>query len=39
PAFYQSEGSEVARVNERLMDLEAELTTLYARWESLEARR
>ncbi|NCA68743.1 MAG: ATP-binding cassette domain-containing protein, partial [Sphingobacteriia bacterium] len=26
-AFYQSEGYEVARVNERLMDLEAELTT------------
>jgi len=36
PEFYKSAGSEVARLNARLPELEAELAAAYARWEELE---
>jgi ABC transport system ATP-binding/permease protein len=38
PALYQVAGDEVAAVNARLQELEAELASAYARWEALEAR-
>jgi ATP-binding cassette subfamily F protein uup len=36
PEFYKSAGSEVARLNARLPELEGELSAAYARWEALE---
>ncbi|HSR26237.1 MAG TPA: ATP-binding cassette domain-containing protein, partial [Candidatus Eisenbacteria bacterium] len=36
PEFYKSAGPEVARLNARLPELEAELAAAYARWEELE---
>jgi ATP-binding cassette subfamily F protein uup len=36
PEFYKSAGSEVARLNARLPELETELAMAYARWEELE---
>ena len=37
PAFYQDAGDEVAKVNKRLGELEAELETIYERWSELDA--
>jgi ATP-binding cassette subfamily F protein uup len=37
PEFYKSAGAEVARINGRLAQLEAELVEAYERWEELEA--
>ncbi len=37
PDFYQQQGNEVAKANDRLVQLEAELSTVYQRWEALEA--
>ncbi len=37
PEFYKSAGAEVARLNERLAELEKELAAVYARWEELES--
>jgi ABC transport system ATP-binding/permease protein len=37
PEFYKSAGTEVARINGRLTDLEQELVEAYGRWEELEA--
>jgi len=37
PDFYKSAGAEVARINGRLAELEAELADAYGRWEELEA--
>jgi ATP-binding cassette subfamily F protein uup len=39
PEFYRSAGSEVALMNSRLAEIEAELETILARWEELEAKR
>ncbi|MDK9716675.1 MAG: ATP-binding cassette domain-containing protein [Trichlorobacter sp.] len=39
PEFYKNAGPEVARLNNRLEELDAELITAYARWEELEALR
>ncbi|QOX80462.1 ATP-binding cassette domain-containing protein [Trichlorobacter lovleyi] len=39
PEFYKSAGAEVARLNSRLEELEAELLAAYERWEELEALR
>jgi ATP-binding cassette subfamily F protein uup len=36
PEFYKGAGSEVARLNARLPEVEEELTLAYARWEELE---
>ena len=36
PALYQGNGSEVAAAQARLVEVEAELTRSYARWEALE---
>jgi ABC transport system ATP-binding/permease protein len=36
PEFYRSAGSEVARLNARLEQLESELETAFCRWEELE---
>ncbi|MBK1646385.1 ABC transporter ATP-binding protein [Thiocapsa imhoffii] len=38
PAFYQAGGDAVAAMRLQLQTLEAELETVYARWEDLEAR-
>ena len=37
PEFYRTSGSQVAQVNTRLEQLEAELATVYERWEELDA--
>lgn len=37
PSFYQDPGDEVAKVNKRLGELEAELETIYERWSELDA--
>ncbi len=37
PEFYKNAGSEVARLNTRLPELEDELAATYARWEELDA--
>jgi hypothetical protein len=37
PAWYEKPGF-VAKARERLAEIEAELTTCFARWEELEAR-
>lgn len=37
PDFYKNAGSEVARLNARLEELDAQLLAAYARWEELEA--
>ena len=37
PSFYQDAGDEVAQVNKRLGELEAELETIYDRWSELDA--
>ena len=39
PEFYKNAGPEVARLNSRLEELDAELLAAYARWEELEALR
>ena len=39
PALYQGDGSAVAAAKGRLAELESELASAYARWESLEERR
>ena len=39
PEFYKDAGPEVARLNSRLEELDAELLTSYGRWEALEALR
>ena len=39
PGFYKSSGSEVASLNSRLEELDAELLAAYERWEELEAIR
>ena len=39
PEFYKNAGPEVARLNSRLEELDAELLASYARWEELEALR
>jgi len=39
PEFYKNAGAEVARLNSRLEELEAELLAAYGRWEELEALR
>jgi ATP-binding cassette subfamily F protein uup len=36
PSFYQQDRAEIARVNARLAEIEAELKRSYERWESLE---
>jgi len=37
PEFYRSAGTETTAINARLAELEAELTTVYGRWEELES--
>ena len=37
PAFYRSEGSEIAAQRARLQEIEMELGTAYKRWEELES--
>ena len=37
PIFYQDAGDEVAKVNQRLQELETELETIYERWSELDA--
>jgi len=37
PDFYRRDGAEIAAAQERLATVEAELTTVYERWEELEA--
>jgi ATP-binding cassette subfamily F protein uup len=39
PEFYKNAGSEVVNLNARLEKLDAELLSVYARWEELEALR
>jgi ATP-binding cassette subfamily F protein uup len=39
PSLYQAAGEEVAAVRAHLEELESELETAYARWETLEARQ
>ena len=39
PDFYKTAGPEVAKVNDRLAALDAELTACYTRWEELESLR
>jgi ATP-binding cassette subfamily F protein uup len=39
PALYQGDGGAVAAAKGRLAELESELATAYARWETLEERR
>ncbi|ACD97214.1 ATP-binding cassette domain-containing protein [Trichlorobacter lovleyi] len=39
PEFYKNAGPEVARLNSRLEELDAELLAAYGRWEELEALR
>jgi ATP-binding cassette subfamily F protein uup len=39
PEFYKSAGTEIATINARLAELEAELAVTYQRWEELEALR
>ncbi len=37
PDFYQQQGDAVAKTNERIAKIEAELATCYQRWEALDA--
>jgi ATP-binding cassette subfamily F protein uup len=37
PAFYKRDGAAIAQTNARLAELESELASVYARWETLES--